>query len=122
MAGFSRSLPMQSDTDKFENTQQTAFSTLIAGMSATSRLWQNGGRAQNQAAHSSGGRKRSSIEIETQGTSSAKTQKVKAVVSQDERGLPGSGMYASETVGVGLHRKASWMDCSTAAGISQLER
>ena len=124
MAGVSRSLPRRSNTDRFKSSQQ-ALSTLLAGMSAASRLIQNGDRALNQVTISSGATKRSSIDSETLCMRSAKA--VKAGVNQDGRGLPASGSYApetvvAETVGVGLHRKASWMDCDTAAGRRQLER
>jgi hypothetical protein len=115
---------MKSNTDKFTSPQQ-AHSTLIARMSAASKPIGNSDSSLNHATLSSGAKKRLSIDSETLCMRSAKA--VKAAVNQDKRGLPGSGSYASETamaetVGVGLHRKACWMDCDTAAGRSQLER
>ena len=141
MADAKRLLPIRNNAIELKSKETS--SNLKGGVSTANTLCQNGNRVLNKASLPSGGksycRTVSSTEIDNHcvgsfsRSSSRKTANLSPaalthskssaqVVSEKKRGSPGLRLYASETVGVGLHKTTSWMDCDSAAGRRQLNR
>ena len=63
-----------------------------------------------------------SPKIHTESKSSIHKCKILTCDSEDEEGSSDSSLHSLDPLQVGLHRKASWMDCDSAVGRCQLRR